>query len=164
LSEQKPTLLHRIFSWFQPDKTPSEAELIEVRVQTAVDSIAGNETLTDGLDDQAAQVLLKWGLNSARSLAQRSGEDISERLQSLRLLLRAINRWASSQPLTAHADQHPLLIEILERAAAFYATPFPGDRPAMLAEIIENVGATPDPEKLIRGLITWLEEKSTTKE
>jgi hypothetical protein len=163
MSALKPSFFQRIANSFQAEHSPSDDRLVELRIKSAVESILENEALTDGLDDQAAQVMLEWGRMTAQSIARQGGADMDARLRSLRLLLRAINRWVSSQPLEAHADQHPVLGEILEQAAILYGRSIPVDRQTMPATLIKAVGPTPDSANLITALLSWLDQ-STPKE
>lgn len=71
------------------------------RFQRAAESILENETLTADLDDEAAKVLLDWGVAQAQSIASETIEmDASQAeeamyrpMRALRKMLRAANKW-----------------------------------------------------------------------
>jgi hypothetical protein len=161
LSESKQTLFQRLSTWLKSDQSPSEDEQVKSRVRSAVESLLENEALTEGLDAQSASILLDWARANARTLAQRGGEDMEDRLRSLRLLMRSINRWVSSQPLAAHSDQHPVLGDILEHASIVYGCKIPDDRAIMLAAIQKSTGPSPEPARFIQGLLNWLDQSVT---
>lgn len=71
------------------------------RIQRAAESILENETLTADLDDEAAKVLLDWGVTQVQSIASETIEmDASQAeeamyrpMRALRKMLRAANKW-----------------------------------------------------------------------
>ncbi len=97
---------------------------LERRVQSAVESILGNESLTADLDDPAAKALLDWGIACAERIAGRTAglndeqaeEIIYRGLRATRRLMRLVQRWASHQTGMDTA----LLDQILEQAAIIY--------------------------------------------
>jgi len=97
---------------------------LERRIQSAVESILGNESLTADLDDPAAQALLDWGITCAKRIAgrtaglndERAEEVIYPGMRATRRLMRLVQRWASDQ---AGMDT-ALLDQILEQAAIIY--------------------------------------------
>ena len=76
---------------------------IQGRIQRAAESILDNEALTSELDDEAAKVLLDWGLGLARQIAgqtiemdeAQAEEAMYQPMRSLRKMLRGANRWAN---------------------------------------------------------------------
>jgi hypothetical protein len=101
------------------------------RTQRAAERILENESLTADLDDDAAQVLLDWGVRCAEQIARDtvglSGDLVEEamypRLRALRRLMRAVNRWAiKRQPMDAET-----LAKMLEQAAIIYYGYVPPD-------------------------------------
>jgi hypothetical protein len=101
------------------------------RMQRAAERILGNESLTADLDDEAAQVLLDWGVRCAEQIARDtvglSGDSVEEamypRLRALRRLMRAVNRWAvERQPMDEET-----LVEMLDHAAIVYRSYVPPD-------------------------------------
>ena len=92
-----------------------------IRNQRAAESILGNEALTADLDDEAAKVLIQWGISRARRIVGRTGgmsEDEAERamykpMRALRKMLRTVNKLAISQDINQ-------LERFLDRASAVY--------------------------------------------
>jgi len=80
-------------------------EELDLRVQQATESLLENESLTADLDDEAAKVLIDWGLDRATEIAARTGrmndslahDYLVPRLKAVRRMLRATNRWISDQ-------------------------------------------------------------------
>ena len=76
---------------------------IQRRVQSAAESILDNEALTADLDDDAAKLLLDWGVGFARKIVGQTvemndaqAEDaIYQPMRSLRKMLRGANKWAN---------------------------------------------------------------------
>ena len=72
------------------------------RVRRVVESLLENEALTDGLDDDAASVLLDWGITLAKEIAastagmddEAAEQAMYPRLRALRKMMRRIRRWA----------------------------------------------------------------------
>lgn len=118
-------------SMIASEEKSTEDELSE-RVKRAAESILEDESLTTDLDDAAAEELLKWGVDSVKRILQNSsGLDsveaeaaISSRLQSLRRLMRLVNKWASDPTRGAMdtQDNVAFLDRILEQAIAVYGS------------------------------------------
>ncbi len=100
------------------------------RLNRAAESILENESLTAGLDDDAAQALLDWGLACAELAARStSGLDdeaaenaISPRLRATRRLMRLVRRLVAQRPEAATSSK--LFVEMTERAAVIYGKDF----------------------------------------
>ncbi len=83
-----------------PNETGSAPE--PLRVRRAAESILENEALSDGLDDDAASVLLDWGITLAKEIAastagmddEAAEQAMYPRLRALRKMLRRTSRWA----------------------------------------------------------------------
>ena len=78
---------------------------IEARVQKAIEDIAGNESLLEMLDTEAAAELLEWGSSTATSLVtQTDGMDDAaaelaseSRLKAVRQFMRSTGNWAAGK-------------------------------------------------------------------
>jgi hypothetical protein len=77
---------------------------ILVRVNRAAESILENESLTADLDDEAAKVLLGWGVARAKEITYRTIEILDEmqaeeavylQMRALRRILRTVNKWVA---------------------------------------------------------------------
>jgi transposase InsO family protein len=102
------------------------------RMQRAAERILENEDLTADLDDDAAKVLLDWGVHCAEQIARdtfglsvnQAEEAMYPRLRALRRLMRTVNGWApKQQPMDAET-----LTKMLEQAAIIYRDYVPPDR------------------------------------
>lgn len=75
---------------------------INVRVEDARKSLTGNESLLDMLDSNAAQDLLKWGIELADQIAKSTDgmddvyadQNMELGLKALRQFIRAVGNWA----------------------------------------------------------------------
>ena len=128
-------------------------EDLERRTQRAVERILGNESLTADLDDDAAKVLLDWGVACAKQIARspagffgaQGNETMDLRLRDLRRLMRAVNRWASRQQ-QMDAEQ---LAKLLAYAETIYAGFGPPDSARQQAFLGQSLAASP-PEAIAR--------------
>jgi hypothetical protein len=71
---------------------------IENRQRRAVETILEDESLSDGLIDEAAKLLLDWGIARAKSIVQQSEdllqEDLDKEIATLRREAKRISRQA----------------------------------------------------------------------
>ena len=99
--------------------------LIEKRTQRIAESFLDNEALTADLDDEAAQVLIAWGMALAGKIAretagmndQQAEEVMYRPLRSLRRLLSTTSKLAASPDINQ-------LNKFLERAGETYGQAF----------------------------------------
>ena len=78
---------------------------LEARVQKAIEDIAGNESLLEMLDTEAAAELFEWGSSTATSLVtQTDGMDDAaaelaseSRLKAVRQFMRSTGTWAAGK-------------------------------------------------------------------
>ena len=86
---------------------------IEKRLRRIFSSMAGNESLADGLvDEEAAADMLKWGEAIAEHFVRQTNEiedDMAEEflapyLHAMRLLLRSIGKWVDERDETARQE------------------------------------------------------------
>ena len=103
-------------------------EKLAYRMDRSAERILGNESLTAYLDDDAADVLIDWGLTCAQKIIQRTAgmddagaeEVMYQPMRATRRLMRAINRWiADSDDLSAD-EQSELLHKIIDQAVVIY--------------------------------------------
>ncbi len=157
-----------LFSWFKglfAGKTRSRTPSAE-RVRRAVESIVENETLTDNLDDKAAQVLLDWGVACAEMIAQstvglddeRAEAEIYQRMRALRRMLRAVNRWIPRRLDMSDEEKLAALEEVIGLASQVYGPSFtfPDGGKRLLFLAGDAVAA---PSRAIQGLRQLLEGK-----
>jgi len=134
---------------------------IQERLQRATEAILENEALTADLDDQAANVLLDWGIERAQAitietteLADDEAEEVMyQPMRALRKMLRSVNKWASD-PQENYLATILLQAEMIygscpdeEQQAAFMSQTPEGvtERVSMLRDFLE--GGRHDPEE-----------------
>ena len=101
---------------------------LEKRIRMAAESILENETLREGLEDEAASALLDWGLACAKQIAAETAgleddtdaeEAVHPRMRALRGILRAV---ASLYAENAQAlERETCLQEIADQVSLVYA-------------------------------------------
>jgi len=136
------------------------------RVNRAVEGILENEALTTDLDDDAAKILLDWGIACAKMIAQDTAglNDVeaqkatSPRLRATRRLMRLVNRWVPKRQQTDAEGSATLLTKIIEQAAIIYKdfTPPDNDRRDTFLKLHFEL----DPLQMIAGLRQLLENSS----
>lgn len=106
---------------------------MQQRIDRAAESILENENLTADLNDEAAQVVMDWGINCAREIAMRTVEFLDDEqaedamykpMRALRRMLRTINKW--SEKINSLDKEYGInaLNNILEEANVVYGTTF----------------------------------------
>ena len=117
------------------------------RLRRAAESILENEALTANLDDDAAAVLLDWGVTLAKRIAASAAglddaafeEATYPRMRALRKMLRYINRWA---PAPDSRGLEKIITQAETTYGPGYAAPGAGAREQFLAQI-NTGGRTP---------------------
>ena len=133
----------------------NRAQVSAQRVQRAVESILDSEALTQDLDDEAAALLVQWGVAWAERLAQAttsiqedeaSEQALAERLRAVRQMMRATSRWAAAQAAMDPVSRVSALRKILEQAAQAQGAAFllPGEKEsAEWADRLAGLGNKP---------------------
>ena len=80
----------------------------------AAERILEDEALTADLTDEAAKVLLDWGLAQAEAMAQQA--DLNVRLANLRRTMKRINEQAGEVAPDDQAERVQMLLAQLEQA------------------------------------------------
>lgn len=100
---------------------------LERRKRMAAESILENESLREGLDDEAASILLNWGIACAQQIASRTAslddeieaeEAMYPHMRALRQMLRAAV--ALCGETSDQAQQDALFDEIVQSIPAVY--------------------------------------------
>lgn len=140
------------------------------RETRVVESLLENERLTDELDDEAAQLLLDWGMAYAKAIVQSTSglddeaaeEAMYPRLRALRRTMRTISRWAVKQPEWDSERNADSLAKIIEQIPTIYGEgytpPTPQQSDTFLQQQAEFAG---NPTRLITNLRKWLETASS---
>ena len=163
------TIFRKIFNRGQEEASskgiPDEAvsNTPSVRAQRAAESILENEALTADLDDQAAQVLIDWGVALAQQIAAETAgldevaaeEAMYQPQRTLRKMLRQTNRWAAA-PDAAGLEQ------ILQSAAVIYGFQFMIPGAALPAQLVDQIQVgEQNPAENIYQLRNFIEKQMT---
>lgn len=121
-----------------------------LNLQADLDAILENEALTADLDDDAADVLLDWGLSHARRVHRLAVDDpdpagyVATQMKATRKWMRALNRWTPTRAEKDLAENAAALAEILtlagvnatpETQTAFLAAHLGEPSPAFIASL-----------------------------
>ena len=139
--------------------------IVEDRLQRAAENILGNERLTADLDDAAAEVSLKWGLDWAAAAvsetaameAEQAEFYLSPRLKALRRMLRQVNIWMRDRADSPAEKQAERLGKIYQQA--LLARGYPNEvavPPSFLDQALFLAG---DASEQIAGLRLLLDEE-----
>ncbi|MBC8508786.1 MAG: hypothetical protein ISR58_15655 [Anaerolineales bacterium] len=139
---------------------------IEARIEKAAQSILENEKLTADLDDDAAQILLDWGIDSAKQIVQSTlglddmeAEDaMYQPMRANRRLMRGVNKFVSRYAILGEEGQVEALEKIVSQAGVIYGSeyvpPSSDQQSAFLTETKELIADIP---QLIARLRSYVE-------
>ena len=128
---------------------------IKERIEKAAQSILENEKLTADLDDDAAQVLLDWGIASAKRIVQGTlglddmeAEDaMYQPMRANRRLMRGVNKLVSRFEILKKEGQFEALEKIISQAGVIYGDdyvpPTPDQQSTFLSETVELIADIP---------------------
>ncbi len=117
---------------------------IEERTQRAAESILENEALTASLDDDAAKVLLDWGVNLARQIAAATLEmDDAAAEQAMHQPLRALRRMLKQTGQWIAAPDQAGLDAILGQAALVYGDRLNAPASSLKTAFLTDLPASP---------------------
>jgi len=105
---------------------------ITQRKKEAVESILENESLTEDLDDQAAQLLINWGITcaeksvlSSQMLDNETAEEmLTIKLRAVRRLMRLVNKWGIKLSEKNSQFNFEMFSQILGQAQIVYTDEF----------------------------------------
>ncbi len=138
---------------------------IKERSDKAVESILENEKLTADLTDDAAEVLLDWGIACARTIVQGTlGLDEMEAeeamygpMRATRRLMRTVNRWLSRYEILGEDGHAEALQKIITQAGVIYGRdyipPTSAQQSAFLAEVKALTADVPRLILQLRGFV-----------
>ena len=109
-------------SWFSKIFKSKKEFNTEQRAARAAESILGNESLTSDLDDEAASLLLDWGLGLAKRVAHTTshlGDDAAQeemypKLKAVRKLMRLANKWGANHQALDQPQRAEIFVDILK--------------------------------------------------
>ena len=142
---------------------------LEQRINRAIESILGNESLTADLDDDAAKALNDWGIACVDRIAQsitglnnvEAEKIMSARLRAIRRLMRSVNKWIGNWQETDAEGHVRRLSKVLEQAAIIYGESFsqPNDEKRRGA-FFKHLESMDDPAQMIADLRRFLTDPS----
>lgn len=117
------------------------------RAALAAESILGNERLTNNLDDDAAKVLLDWGLAYVETIAaqteglddEQAEEMMAPRLKALRSLMKLVNKWVPRRAKLDATASETKLEEVTALVQLIQASAFEAPRPYRHQQFLNNV-------------------------
>jgi hypothetical protein len=125
-----------------------------VELQLFIDRLLESENLTDNLDDEAANTLIKWGINQIDHLVKdKDDEAAGTKVNQLMSLMRAVNSIAGD-PSTVSSDS---LFKLLDR----FAETFDKDHPISENErrtVTQQISRM-QPKDAVAYLLKWMDSK-----
>lgn len=141
---------------------------IEKRLRRTFSSMAGNESLADGIDEAAAVDMLKWGEALAEHFVRKTSEMedelaeefLSPYLRALRAMLRTIGQWVAGE-YADRSSRIQLRDKLLENFRVLYADSEGLPSSEQLDGLLNQVDdKSQTPAQLISKLRAMLEEYS----
>ena len=138
---------------------------LEQRIRMAAESILENETLREGLDDDAASALLDWGVAQAKQIAGDTAgledeveieEAMDPRIRGLRRILRAVTSLYTEENIEP-GRQTELLQDIVDQAPHVYGPTGVYSTEELVHFLAAQSGSVAEK---ISGLRTLIEEKT----
>ena len=132
--------------------------LIEKRIQRAVESVLENEALTSGLDEDAASALQDWGIKNVKKIAEETGDLDDERaeeamypkMKASRSLMRAIRVWVEHEKDSSTEERAKLWSKIERKAQGLYGAELKLPNAATFSE---KSGAD-----FVKDLLAWFDD------
>jgi len=123
---------------------------LEAALDSAIESLLENESLTADLEDDAASALLDWGMARAQKIHLHAAElpdferYLSDQMRAIRKMMRAVNGWISTRAEKDQAGHLAALEEVLayiggnaapEQQTAFLTAHLPEPPPEFIASL-----------------------------
>jgi hypothetical protein len=140
-------------------------ETLRRRIDRVAESLLENESLTEGLDDEAANALIEWGLACSKEIALRTaGLDDAEAeatmypgLRATRRLMRSVERWVPNRAALDVSQNQASLGKIVREAEGVYGARFSApDIDRQTAFLRQSQTATP--EQVVKDLRALFEK------
>lgn len=139
---------------------------INTRIQRVIEEMTGNEALLEMLETDAAMEMLNWGIATAKSIINKTGElddftaelALLPRLKAIRQTMRSIGNWAAGRYVDPASR-----VQLREKLLGHFRTIFGDDRPLPPAEKMDEVlnqvdDRTNTPHQLVLKLKQLIEE------
>ena len=102
--------------------------LIEKRIQRAVESVLENESLLGGLDEDAAQALQDWGIQNVKRIAEDTGnlddehaeEAMYPKMKASRSLMKSVRIWIEHERESSEEERAKLWAKVEKNAQAHH--------------------------------------------
>lgn len=85
-------------------------------IELAIQQMYENESLTDAMQSESAQILLTWGEQQLRDMQTRDAEAIDRTLSRLQRTMRTMNRLIEQQADLSETQMIQRLIKVAEQA------------------------------------------------
>ena len=145
---------------------------ILVRINRTIEGILENESLTDNLNDEAAKVLIDWGIQHAKEIAvstidifdeEQAEEAIYARMRALRRIMQTINTWVVKVSVNDLNYGESALKRIISQADILYGAAYtPPDEASLKNLINRQISLSHAPADFIGGLLRLIENPQTT--
>lgn len=145
--------------------TSAITEQLRRRIDRVAESFLENESLTEGLDDEAANALIEWGLACSKEIALRTADldDVEAEatmypaLRATRKLMRSVERWVPNRAALDASQNEAALGKIVQEAEVVYGMRFSApDIDRKTAFLRQSQTATP--EQVIKNLRALFEK------
>jgi len=102
----------------EPDPQPEAGPVDKEVIQRLVEQLYENERLTGNLTDEPAKILLKWGEQQIRDLAQTHSDqaELEKLAYQLQRVIRSINRLVGQKADLSETDMVERLLELVEQS------------------------------------------------
>ncbi len=120
-------------NWFSKFTNSKKEFDTKIRTARAAEDILGNERLTSDLDDEAASILLDWGVAWAERVArstthlddEAASESMYPQLKAIRKLMRLISRWGANLEIWEKEQKEDAIEKILAYRKTISDEPLP---------------------------------------
>jgi hypothetical protein len=139
------------------------------RVNRVAESILENESLTADLNDEAAGVLIDWGIARAKEVAYSTLEIVDDdqaeeamyvQMRALRRILRTANQWATKISMIDKEYGESALASIIEQAAILFGQTYVPPNEASCKDLINRQNSPP--AAFIANLLDLIEKPQPT--
>jgi hypothetical protein len=135
------------------------------RIDRVAESFLENESLTDGLDDEAANALIDWGLACSKEIVMSTAgmDDVEaeeatySQLRATRRLMRSVKRWVPKRAALDAAQNEISLERIFRQAEIVYGGQFCAPERDQQVAFVQQSRAVSSEQAIkdLRALLEW---------